>query len=70
MTLIFQWVDPKNVGKKKGTYVGVPLSDEGIRSHLDLDVFCPTPRFENSNEVTFDKDQACQPITIDDQGTT
>ena len=59
-------------------------SSDGIKSHMSRtvggsaesgspqypDSYSPTPRFENSSSVEFDKDQALQPITVDDRGTT
>lgn len=87
LSLYFSWVDPKNVGIKKGTYVGHPIAShasDGIKSHFSIDIggsaasssstctecYSPTPRFENSSNVEFDKDQALTPITVDDRGLT
>lgn len=66
--ILFEWNDPKNVGIKKGTWVGSELTD---RLNYKGESFSPCPRFENvRGEITFDADQSLKPITVDDKGKT
>ena len=71
MALHFQWKDPKNVGKPKGTLLGARFGEADISKLADIEELCPLPRFENvSGELCFDADQSLRPTTRDTKGTT
>ena len=66
--LLFEWHDPKNVGKPKGTFVGSEMAE---RLAYSGEEFSPCPRFENAiGEMKFDSDQCLRPVTVDNKGKT